>query len=162
MNSDSSPTRSAFVGSIALVRRLVGESEEWLGIWDETSGTFRLPHANRGEHETFRSCLHAVIEEELELNRKNDYIISGLSRKHFQAPIEWPGETVPQWVIVEFFTVDLYGRTSRAAVDRLPNVRWISLREMARGWTSDGYRICDHHQTLIRRADLLPASVTSD
>jgi hypothetical protein len=150
-----------FVGSIALVRRFVADDEQWLAVWDERAGAFRLPIARRGDVESYRECLHATLEEALNLNRSRDYVISGLSRAHFQAPIEWPDEPLPQWVIVQFFAIDLYGRESEAIVEQLPGARWLTMSEVARGVTSTGHPICPRQRILIDRTDLLPAEYRS-
>lgn len=147
-----------FVGSIALVRRFVADDEQWLMVWDERAGAFRLPIARRGEGESYRECLHAALEETLGLDRTRDYVISGLSRAHFQAPIEWPDEPQPHWVIVQFFAVDLYGRESEAIIEQLPGARWLTMSEIARGVTSTADPICQRQRILIERTDLLPAA----
>lgn len=151
-------THSPFVGSMALVRRNVAGDERWLAVWDQQAGVLRLPLARRGESDTYRTCLHQVLEDLLGLDRSRDYLISGLSRGHFQAPIEWPGELQPQWVIVEFFAVDLYGSQSRDRLERLPHTCWLTMSEIARGATDAGDPICERQRTLIERADLLPAA----
>lgn len=160
--SDPEPqSTSPFVGSIALVRRIVDETEEWLALWNEEAEVYRLPQAPRTEGETFRTCLIEALETCLQLDRKSDFLIAGLSRAHFQAPIEWPDEEYPQWVIVEFFAVDLYGKQSWRRVEQLPGGRWLSLREISRGVTCDADPICPRQRTLIERADILPASLSS-
>jgi hypothetical protein len=146
-----------FVGSIALVRCIVGDDEQWLAVWDDEAGAFRLPMARR-DQETYRTCLHAPLEGLLGLNHTRDYLIAGLSRSHFQAPVEWSPDTPPQWVIVEFFAVDLYGPDSQSIIDRLPGARWLTMSEIARGVTGTGDPICDRQRTLIERTDLLPAA----
>jgi len=161
MNGSEPQPAKPFVGSIALVRRLAGDAEEWLALWDEEADQYRLPQAQRSEGESFRTCLIETLETCLQLDRKSDFIIAGLSRAHFQAPIEWPDEEYPQWVIVEFFAVDLYGKQSRQQVEQLPGVRWLSLREVARGVTCDADLICPRQRTLIERADILPAALSN-
>ena len=150
-----------FVGSIALVSRFLEKQEQWLTVWDDGNGVYRLIDARRKSAESFRSCLHAEIETELGLSRKRDFLISGLSRAHHQAPIEWPDLEAPQWYVVQFFQVVLYGKQSRAAVERLANVRWQSLNEISAGRTVDGRPFCPKQRTLIERADILPASVSA-
>lgn len=147
-----------FVGSIALVRRLVADEEEWLAVWDDQAGAFRLPMARRHEGESYRECLHPALQEILGLDRTRDYVISGLSRAHFQSPIEWSGEPQPQWVIVQFFAVDLYGGQSEALIEQLPGARWLTMSEIARGVTSTADPICQRQRILIERTDLLPAA----
>lgn len=151
-------TDTPFVGSIALVRRIVAGDEQWLAVWDEQAGAFRLPMARRDEEKSYRTCLHTALEALLRLDRRRDYVIAGLSRAHFQAPIEWPGERQPQWVIVEFFAVDLYGGRSQERIERLPAACWLTMSELSRGVTGSGDPICERQRTLIDRADLLPAA----
>ncbi|MDB4638239.1 NUDIX domain-containing protein [bacterium] len=114
------------------------------------------PHPS-DEEETFRDCLHKSLEAELGLNPTKDYIISGLSLAHHQAPVEWPGEETPQWVIVQFFPIQLYGQAARDKVSRLPNVQWLTLSEIAKGCSADGKPFDMKQRLLIERADLIPA-----
>lgn len=147
-------TDAPFVGSFAMLRRQTGDVEQWLTIWDPVRNVFRLIEATRGS-DSFRTCLHEAIEDELELDR-NDYLISGYSAAHHQAPIEWPDAAVPQWVVVEFFPVDLYGSQSAAKVERMEHTRWFSLSEIARGRTAEGDVFCQLQRQLIHRAQILP------
>jgi hypothetical protein len=146
----------SFVGSIAMIRRYVEEQEQWLCIWDPSRTAFRLIEARRGENENFRSCLDDAIETDTPLSRKSDYLISGLSRAHHQAPIEWSGNDVPHWVVVQFFIVDLYGKKSEGRIQSAQNTRWWTHAEIARGFSSDGNRFCERQKVLIARADILP------
>jgi len=155
--SCSDEQNPAFIGSLGIVRRYVDETEEWLTIWDEIEEVCKLIQADRTEEETFRDCLHKNLEAELSLNAKKDYIISGLSMAHHQAPIEWPGEETPQWVIVQFFPIQIYGQAARDKVDRLPNVQWLTLSEIAKGCSTEGKPFDEKQRLLIERADLIPA-----
>jgi hypothetical protein len=146
----------AFVGSFAMVRRHTDHGEQWLTVWDEHRKTFRLIESRREPPHTFRTCLDDAIEEDLELDRKRDYLVSGYSSAHHQAPIEWPGIDQPQWVVVEFFPVDLYSKRAAGMVEELPHVRWFTLSEIAKGSSADGDKFCPLQHLLIHRADILP------
>lgn len=152
--------REPFIGSIGFLRRLVGEDEEWLGTWSNIADAFEFPQARRGPDETFRSCLPSAIESTFGLDRRSDFVVSGLSRAHIQAPIQWSDTDLPQWVIVEFFVADLFGEQSRKLVDQRVGARWVTLREVARGRTADGDLISSKQRELILRADLLPARLS--
>ncbi|MCA9027754.1 MAG: hypothetical protein KDA86_21270 [Planctomycetaceae bacterium] len=145
-----------FIGSIALVRRFVNDAEQWLGVENTDGGVFELPQAARGKAETFRSCLDEALETTLGLRRQADYLISGLARAHYQAPVEWPGEIHPQWVIVEFFAVDLYGKKAAGIIDALSKVRWLSALELEKGSTTDRVPICTRQLQLMNAAHVLP------
>ncbi len=145
-----------FIGSIALARRFVDEVEEWLAIWNEERRVFEFPQSSWGEDETFRSCLDEELEATLDLNRKSDYLISGLPRDHYQAPIEWPGHSQPQWVIVEFFAVDLYGKKAAGVIDGMSHVRWLTASELQEGCTSDGDPIRERQHHIMKAAHVLP------
>lgn len=137
-----------------MFRRYVDEAEQWLTVWDADRNAYRLIEALR-ESESFRTCLHDAIEDELDLDR-NDYLISGYSAAHHQAPIEWPGESVAQWVVVEFFPVDPYGRKAEGKVEQVEYSRWFTLSEIARGRTAEGDAFCGMQRLLIHRAQILP------
>lgn len=151
-------TDRPFVGSIALLRRMVADAEQWLAVWDRESRMFRLPMARRSTADSYRSCLHPVLENLLGLDSRRDFLVAGLSRGHFQAPIEWVEGAPPQWVIVQFFCVDLYGSRSQDHIARLPDACWLTMSELARGTTGSGDPICNRQRTLFERADLLPAA----
>lgn len=146
-----------FIGSIGYFRRFVDETEHWLCFWDDGLQEYHLLQARRLEGESFLTCLHQEIEGKTGLDRINDYIISGLSVAHHQAPIEWSDGEPPQWVIVQFFPIQLYGSRARYRVDSLVNARWFTLAEIAQGQSIDGKPLHRYQRALIERADLLPA-----
>lgn len=150
------PTDASFVGSLAMVRRYEDDEQRWLTVWDEDRTAFRLIEARRVKPESFRSCLDDELEDCLELSRKTDYLISGFSHAHHQAPIEWPGCRQPQWVVVEFFPVDLYGKRAASIIESISDARWLTLREISLGVCSDGETFCEWQRTLIHRAEILP------
>lgn len=148
-----------FVGSFALFRRLRGSEEEWLLVDDGQSGMLRLIESERKAPDTFRSCLFSAIESELGLSRKSDFIISGLSRAHHQAPVEWPDTQRVKWVVVQFFPVDAYGPAPEQQLAERPNLQWISMAEVAAGRSHSGMPICPRQRLLIERADILPPHI---
>jgi len=148
-----------FVGSIAFFRRYVDDVEEWLTFWDEDRRHYRLIQAARTEGESYRSCLHSEIEAMTGLSRQRDYLISGMSVAHHQAPIVWPDTLDSQWVIVQFFPVQLYGENARQIVDALPGTRWMTLSEIFAGQAADGQPFDPRQHHLIERADILPAHI---
>lgn len=158
-HASPSPPPPPFIGSIALVRRLAGDQEEWLALWDAKRAAYRLAQAERAAGETYRSCLDAAIEDAFGLQNR-DYIVSGLSRAHYQAPVEWPGEASPQWVLVQFFMVELYGASGREQIARAPGLRWLSMQEIARGRTAEGDPVDERQRLLFERAGIIPASAT--
>ena len=153
---------AAFIGSIGIIRRFVDENEQWLMIRDDFENTYRLIQADREENETFRDCLHKNLETELGLNPKKDYIISGLSMAHHQAPIEWPGEERPQWVIVQFFPIQLYGQSARDKITQHSTAEWISLADIAIDKSPNGYQFDLKQRELINRADLIPPHLNTN
>lgn len=159
MNDCGREVAEPFVGSLAFFRRYTDDVEEWLTFWDDDRQHYRLIQSNRGEGESYRSCLHDEIESVTGLSRQRDYIISGLSVAHHQTPIVWPDTLESQWVIVQFFPVQLYGENARRAVDRLAGARWMTLREIFAGRTSDGEPFDPHQHHLIERADIIPAHI---
>lgn len=76
---------------------------------------------------------------------------------HHQAPIEWPGEEIPQWVIVQFFPIQLYGNAAREKVEQLTNTQWLPLKDIAHGDSREGKLFDERQRILIERADLIPA-----
>lgn len=159
MNDRCDEATAPFVGSIAFFRRYTEDVEEWLTFWDEERQHYRLIQSVRAEGETFRTCLHTEIESVTDLSRERDYIISGLSVAHHQAPIVWPDTLESQWVIVQFFPVLLYGQSSRRSVEQNPRVRWMTLREIHAGQTSDGKLFDPRQHYLIERSDIIPAHI---
>ncbi|MBD3673858.1 MAG: hypothetical protein HUJ26_10070 [Planctomycetaceae bacterium] len=153
---------TAFVGSIGIVRRFINEVEQWLMIRDDELQVYRMIQSQREEGETYRECLHKNLIAELGLNPKKDYIISGLSMAHHQAPIEWPGEETPQWVIVQFFPVHLYGQKARDLIDQHPRIRWFTLTEIAQASPQEGYQFDSRQLELIERADIIPAHIKAN
>lgn len=161
-DSGASMADGRFVGSLGMIRRFDDdEDESWLTIRDDVRGAYRLIEARREPPHSFRSCLHEAIVADLRLEKKRDYLISSFSVAHHQAPIEWPGSDQPQWVVVEFFPIDLYGSRAEEKVSQLSDVRWWTLGEIARGVSDDGHEFCERQRTLIRRADILPPWVSS-
>jgi hypothetical protein len=159
MNDCEQEAGEPFVGSLAFFRRVVDDVEEWLTFWDDDRQHYRLIQSARGEGETYRSCLHNEIESVTGLSRDRDFIISGLSVAHHQSPIAWPDGSEPQWVIVQFFPVQLYGENARRTVDRLGSARWMTLSEIFAGRTTDGEPFDPRQHHLIERADIIPAHI---
>lgn len=150
-----------WIGSIALVRRFVDEAEQWLSVKHVQRRVFELPQAARGTADTFRSCLDEALETTLGLTRQSDYLISGVARAHYQAPIDWPDQSLPQWVIVEFFAVDLYGKRAERIIDDLSDARWLSVSELQNGMTTDRVAICSRQVHLLKAAHVLPLVVNT-
>ena len=159
MNDHCDESAAPFVGSIAFFRRYTDDVEEWLTFWDEERQHYRLIQAVRSEGESFRTCLHAEIESITGLSRERDYIISGMSAAHHQAPIVWPETLESQWVIVQFFPVQVYGENAWSIVGRLAGARWMTLSEIHAGQTADGKPFDPRQHHLIERADIIPAHI---
>lgn len=149
------PSSSAFVGSLAFVRRGQNQEEQWLTVWDSVRSAYRFIEARRESPLTFRTCLIESIEDELDLDAR-DYLLSDYSLAHHQAPIEWPGETVPAWVVVEFFPIDPYGRAVAKKLENLDGAKWWTLPELFAGKAHDGSPFCERQHLLICRADIIP------
>ncbi|MEZ6065670.1 MAG: hypothetical protein R3B90_08165 [Planctomycetaceae bacterium] len=147
----------AFVGSIGLLRRMVDEEEEWLAEWDEFTSVYRFPLARRIEGTSYRSCLEPAVAESFGLDSRRDFIVSGLPKAHYQAPVEWAVDAPPQWVLVEFFPVELYGRSAVDKLARARTLRWLSGAELVAGSTADGAALDPYQCELIRRADVVAA-----
>lgn len=149
-----------FVGSIAIVRRGHERDAQWLTVWDDGTSSYRFVEARRGADQSFRTCLIEPIEDELDFNSR-DYLLSQYSLAHHQAPIEWPGELVPAWVVIEFFPVHLYGKQAVRKIDELEHVRWWSMHELFKGSATSGEPLCVRQHLLMLRADILPAWATT-
>ncbi len=144
-----------FVGSIAIVIQGHERDTQWLAVWDDVRAAYRFIEARREVPESYRTCLIEPIEDELDLSSR-DYLLSNYSLAHHQSPIEWPGESEPAWVVVEFFPVYLYGTAAEAQVDALDHVRWWSLDEIAKKESIDGKPFCERQHLLLKRANILP------
>lgn len=138
-----------------MVTRGHDRETEWLSVWDDVRAAYRLIEARREGTDSYRTCLIEPIEDELELTAR-DYLLSNYSLAHHQSPIEWPGESVPAWVVVEFFPVYLYGRKAEESVKSLEHVRWWSMGEISRAKSVDGKPFCVRQHLLLMRADILP------
>ena len=151
---------ASFVGSIAIVTRGHNRDAQWLAVWDDVRAAYRFIEARRVGVHSYRTCLIDPIEDELDLVT-SDYLLSDYSLVHHQSPIEWPGESLPAWVVVQFFPVHLYGRNAEAKIDALNSVRWWSMEEIATGRSKGGEPFCERQHLLILRSDILPPWATS-
>ena len=146
-----------FIGSIALLRQTADDAtEQWLASWDDVDDCFSFPFAERGDQPSYRTPLLSAVGERFALDPSRDFLISGLSRAHFQAPIDWRGWQSPQWVVVQFFSVDLYGRDALPKIERQSQLRWVTPREVATQRTQDGSPLSQIQCELIQRDHLIP------
>ncbi|MFN3157744.1 MAG: hypothetical protein ACE37I_00430 [Rubinisphaera brasiliensis] len=146
---------NSFVGSVALVRHPEDEENRWLLKWSDTELQYRMIIAKRLEGETYRECLDREIAWELELRQNRDYLISNMSRLHIEEILQLDDECHGTFFLLEFFAVDLYGKTSKASVEANPALRWISTQEILAGQTQQGEGIDRHLVALLKKFELI-------
>ncbi len=133
MSEHSDTTMPHFIGSIALIRDSDNEQSRWLVRLAANGNTAAFVQAERLQQESYRDALKREIAWELELDARKDFIVSSVPRIHLQSPLADIGdaetnrppdltacnslpETGVDWVIAQFFVVDLFGRAGREKV----------------------------------------------
>lgn len=139
-----------------MIRHPERPEQEWLGVYDERRQCYSFIRAERLNNESWRECLDRELSWVLELRRGKDYLISHMARLHFSDTTSdnATGEIIE--LEFEFYVVDPYGRSGRAAFQQLDGVRWLTNGELREGMTEDGVEIDPELTETLRRADLIP------
>ncbi len=143
--------------AIALIRRWFDDQSKWLVLHDESAQRHRLIEAQRLEEESFRESIDREVAWQLDLDREKDFIVSSTPRLHLEIPIEIThgcSDKQEQRIdVVEFFLVELYGKSAQEHLDRNPNVQWLSSRQfLAEGANT---KILSRQRQILQLADIL-------
>lgn len=142
-----------FTGSIALLRHPEQLENLWLAHWPIGRSHFDFVTAERVEGESSRESLDREIAWILDLRRGKDYIISSMARLNLDVPAE-DTDDGPHGV-VEFYVVDLYGKSGKASVELNKQLRWLTGEEVLSGATTDGKSVNPALVELLTRADVI-------
>ena len=138
--------------SIALLRHPEQMERLWLAWWNRREDAWDFVTAERLENESFRECLDREIAWVLPLQRSQQYLISSVARLH----LDLSADEMETTCAVEFYVVDLYGRTAQEAVDSCDQLRWLSGSELLSGETADGAPVSPRLVKLLQKADVIP------
>ena len=142
-----------FTGSIALLRHPDQLENLWLAHWDEGRKHYDFVTAEQLDDESFRECLDREVAWVLDIRRKKDYIISSQARLHPDLPVEV--SDVETFCVVEFYIVDLYGKSGRASVELNRELRWLTSDEVLSRQTSEGVPVIPSLVELLKKADVI-------
>lgn len=142
-----------FTGAIALLRHPEQLEALWLTHWDATLKHYDFVTAERLEGESFRECLDREVAWILDIRRGKDYVISSQARLHLELPTE-SSEDEPTGV-VEFYIIDLFGKSGRASIERNKTLRWLTSDEVLSGQTSDDKLVSPALVELLHKADVI-------
>ena len=142
-----------FTGSVALIRHPEQLENKWLAYWDEGRRRYDFVTAERLEDESFRESLDREVAWILDIRRGKDYLISSQARLHLDVPVE--SELAETFFVVEFYIVDLYGKSGRASVELNKQLCWLSSDEVLSGQTSAGVPVNPLLVELLRKADVI-------
>lgn len=142
-----------FTGSIALFRHPERLENQWLAYWNVGRKFYDFVTAERLDDESFRECLDREVAWVLDLRRGKDYVMSSQARLHLDLPVE--SESDDTVLGVEFYIVDLYGKSGRASVELNKQLRWLNSDEVLSGLTSDGERLNPSLVELLNKADVI-------
>lgn len=142
-----------FTGSIALLRHPEQLENCWLAHWDASRKHYDFVTAERLDDESFRECLDREVAWVLDIRRDKDYIISSQARLHLDLPIEAFG--VATFCVVEFYIVDLYGKSGRASIELNKELRWLTSDEVLSGRTSERVPVNSTLVELLNKADVI-------
>ena len=154
MGSYGSADLKQFVGAIALIRRDVNGGNRWLVQWNEGRDCLQLIEAHKLPDETFRESLVREVEWGTGLRTGKDYLVSNTPRAHLE--IEAPGGSGEQAMfIVEFFLVELMGRSAADVLDADPRNEWVSAEELHAGRSTGGRALCATQCRLLSKAGVI-------
>lgn len=140
--------------AVALIRHPEEGEKRWLTMRDPHRQQFQLITAQRLEQESFRDCLDREIAWRLRLRRKKDYIISSMARLHLE--LREDAEPVVNGIdVIQFITVNLYGRLARLSVSGNRSVAWFSATEILSGRGTGGCEIDTSLNALLSRHNIL-------
>jgi hypothetical protein len=150
--------------SIALFRHPDQPEKLWLAVWDSHANHFDFVTAERLERESWRECLDREIAWTLNLRRGKEYMISSMARLRLDltAPTDSteisslntsPGQS--QYSAVEFYVVDLYGKSGEATLANNERLQWLSSEEVLSGRTANGRLVSPSLVSLLKQADVI-------
>jgi len=139
--------------SIALLRHPEQLEKLWLAWWNGSRKWFDFVTAERLDDESFRDCLDRELAWILDLRRGRDYIISSVARLHLEFPVTTSHDET--FHVVEFYIVDLYGKSSRASVEMNKQLRWLTSDEVLSGLITTGAPINPSLVELLNKADVI-------
>ncbi|MCP4512420.1 MAG: hypothetical protein GY826_39165 [Fuerstiella sp.] len=120
--------------SIALLRHPDQLENQWLAYGNLGRKFYDFVTAERLDGESCRDCLDREIAWILDIRRGKDYIISRQARLHLDVLVE--SKVSGTFFVVEFYIVDLYGKSGRASVERNKQLRRRDSDEVLAGRTS--------------------------
>ena len=140
-----------FVGAIALLRRDAADGSRWLAQWNPGRQRLQFIEAHKLPGESFRDSLVREIGWISGLRTSKDYIVSSVPRAHLELETEPPGTMF----VVEFYLVELMGRSALATLGADDRNRWLSPREIMAGRTDDGALFCENQRRLLRKTEVI-------
>lgn len=140
-----------FVGAIALIRRDTDEGSRWLAQWNDGRQRLQFIEAHKLEGESFRDSLVREIAWASGLRTGKDYIASSVPRAHLEVETE-PARTI---FVVEFYLVELMGRSAASTLDADNRNCWLSPDEILAGRTADGVLFCENQRMLLGRTEVI-------
>lgn len=145
-----------FIAAIALIRRDRSDGRtEWLALWNAGRDCYQFVEAYKLDDETFRQSLLREIAWATGLRTGKDFVVAGGCRAHLQfAEVDRCGGE-PVWFIVEFFLVELMGRSHRQVLDEQDGVAWLTAEDVQRGTAPDSRPLCSRLRSLLKQADIL-------
>jgi len=140
-------------GSIALIRHPTHLENQWLSYWNIARRYYDFVIAERLDSESFRESLDREVAWVLDIRRGKDYVISRQARLHLDFPID--SEADHMFAEVEFYIVDLYGKSGRASVELNKQLCWLDSEEVLSGKASDAQCVNPELVKLLNNADVI-------
>lgn len=152
----SDKTARQFVGAIALVRRDADGGSRWLAQWNPGRQRLQFVEAHKLEGESFRDSLVREIAWATGLRQGKDYIVSSVPRAHLQLQAEpGPDEEAGAIFVVEFYLVELMGRSAVGTLESDDRNRWLAPEEIFSGRAADGALVCETQRMLLSRTEVI-------
>ena len=140
-----------FVGAIALLRRDIDGRSQWLARWNPGRQRLQFIEAHKLPGESFRDSLVREIAWVSGLRTGKDYIVSSVPRAHLEVETE-PAGTM---FVVEFYLVELMGRSALATLDVDDRNRWLAPDEVLAGRTADDVLFCENQRMLLKKTEVI-------
>ena len=140
--------------SIALITN--EDRSAWLCTWNESNEYFDFISVEPRAGDSFRDCISNEVVRSLGL-RSRDVLVANMAQINDEYVGVLPGHPDQQHIAVAFFMVHLYSKSSKHAVDALPNRRWLTASELLKGKANDGLSISPTLIHLLRRTEVVQA-----
>lgn len=139
---------------VALIRK-IGQRVLWLGKHNQVQQQIDFMIAHRLEKESWRDAIMREVAWELDLDRKQDMVVSNMAQLNLEFAAALPGQVDLTQIVCAFYNVELYGKSAKAKVEENQEFLWLTSNEICEGVSEAGVPISPLLMMLNGRAKVI-------